>query len=754
MIKTIKTIIAALSLGIITACGGGGGKEATGNGNAGSGGSSVTLARGTTLAAAIKRVGGQDITNTYDYTQTYSFNVKNAGDSLIVVVNQLQGLYASYAVNEDYSVAGVSASGNSTVNFTKIASSPMSKQIQGDEWTGNVTIWKADGLAAGAHEITITYDGRSKIGMAQIIETEPVSVQSSVTWAGSGNTITGSAINAVDGGLVIAGSMVTHGYSNQYYVNGLATPEGWSYIELNKELEYERPTFSTASLVTPTARTITPVFGTIDEAAPYTGAAVVLLPTNGTQAQNAAKAQAVPSIERIANKEFWNGDNQIPVTVKRTGDTLIVNVVNQSATGLGSTYQAISISGIPGVTFTKETSSELISYSCCNNYLGQQSFWVAKNVPAGDYVLSVSFGDDSYWYAEVDVFETSDVNITKGTYITRDSATFTGPDITAPQGAGILIGTTMPNGNGTQTITPNPNWLTMSWENDDYNHPAAYIVEYYMATDAETLNFQYDNTGMGSQGVQSWSGSYLILTNTSTGSSGGGVGGGNSGVSVVGAPVITQKNGGTGPATASVSVAHNNASLVVVVSNMDSTEGYTPTSITGIPGKTFTLVGESALVSMRNNNGHQGKASIWVASDVPAGNYTLNVNYPSATNVYANIAAVETSAITVSPQMIQRYTYEGFSNQPQTNSMNILQSGLAVATVLHPEGVQNPLGFTTPSGWSSLGVQQNGALGGFAASYMNVPGAQTINGSWGSLLGSNQTRWAGVSVVFFNAQTE
>ena len=164
------------------------------------------------------------------------------------------------------------------------------------------------------------------------------------------------------------------------------------------------------------------------------------------------------------------------------------------------------------------------------------------------------------------------------------------------------------------------------------------------------------------------------------------------------------RGGGSGSITASITVTSSGNALLVGAAQID-TAITSPTSVSGVAGATFTKISEGISVAENGFPSYQGSPTIWIATNVPAGTYTVSVNYAGSADLYGTISVVEVSPISYNSQQ----TNSGNSTTLTTGSISAPDNSITFSC-FHVSPNNAGIGFSAAtSGWTRHGVQNDGS---------------------------------------------
>lgn len=132
---------------------------------------------------------------------------------------------------------------------------------------------------------------------------------------------------------------------------------------------------------------------------------------------------------------------------------------------------------------------------------------------------------------------------------------------------------------------------------------------------------------------------------------------------------------------------------------------FVATSVTGIPGATFVKIAEGVAVEENGYPAYKGAPSLWLATGVTAGTYTVTVQFSGSTDLYGTAVVQQLGPTDAS---ITTTVNNGNSATPATASVSVLANSTTVALVaFSPNG---NIGFDAPpAGWVRQGVQNDNA---------------------------------------------
>lgn len=164
------------------------------------------------------------------------------------------------------------------------------------------------------------------------------------------------------------------------------------------------------------------------------------------------------------------------------------------------------------------------------------------------------------------------------------------------------------------------------------------------------------------------------------------------------------RSGGSGSITASITVTSSGNALIVGAAQID-TAITSPSSVTGVAGVTFTKVSEGIAVAENGYPSYQGSPTIWLATNVPAGTYTISANYIGSVNVNGTITVVEVSPTSYASQQIN----SGNGTTLTTGTISVPDNSITFSC-FHISPDNPAIGFSTESaGWIRHGIQSNGS---------------------------------------------
>ena len=116
------------------------------------------------------------------------------------------------------------------------------------------------------------------------------------------------------------------------------------------------------------------------------------------------------------------------------------------------------------------------------------------------------------------------------------------------------------------------------------------------------------------------------------------------------------------------------------------------------------MISEGSAVAENGYPSYRGSPTIWLATNVPAGTYTISVNYAGAVDLYGSISVVETSPISYDSQT----TASGNGTTPSTGSISVPANSITFAC-FHISPNDGNIGFSgATSGWTRHATQNNG----------------------------------------------
>lgn len=207
---------------------------------------------------------------------------------------------------------------------------------------------------------------------------------------------------------------------------------------------------------------------------------------------------------------------------------------------------------------------------------------------------------------------------------------------------------------------------------------------------------------------------------------------------VIGAPTRGERNGGPGNLATAFTVTTAGRSVIVMTASIDPSQP-APTAITGIPGISFTKIGEGPAAGQIGFLQYRGAPTIWKADDVPAGSYALEAVFASSTDLFGCIVALECT-----PCAVGQVGSAGGAGTSGALPPLSVESGSLVLGLAHSNPNLANAGFVVPSGWSRVDARQDGqAVTSFDSASLAVVGATTLSGTW------NWSDWAewGLAVV-------
>ena len=160
---------------------------------------------------------------------------------------------------------------------------------------------------------------------------------------------------------------------------------------------------------------------------------------------------------------------------------------------------------------------------------------------------------------------------------------------------------------------------------------------------------------------------------------------------VVGAGVKGNQGGGSGPIVIPFTVTTSGNAVLVATTHIDPSS-FVAAGVSGIPGSSFSKLKEGIPVSETGFENYKGSPSLWLATNVAAGNYTLNVEFSGATDLYGSAVVQEISPVSLDTTNTMN---NGTSNLPETGSVNVPADSLTISLVAYSP---NPcLLYTSPS---------------------------------------------------------
>lgn len=189
---------------------------------------------------------------------------------------------------------------------------------------------------------------------------------------------------------------------------------------------------------------------------------------------------------------------------------------------------------------------------------------------------------------------------------------------------------------------------------------------------------------------------------------------------------VQNSSGGSGTSISmSLTVAAAGASVVVTSWHLDPTQRVC-TGVTGISGATFTKVAEGDEAGQNGYLAYRGKASLWLASGVPAGTHTITVEYAGASELYVSVSAVELSPC----EAILNGSAADVGNSATVGPITV-SAGDTVFAVLGANPNEENTGFVVPSGWTRNAVRQVGYYDtSFDSAYYSAPASGSESGTF------------------------
>lgn len=208
----------------------------------------------------------------------------------------------------------------------------------------------------------------------------------------------------------------------------------------------------------------------------------------------------------------------------------------------------------------------------------------------------------------------------------------------------------------------------------------------------------------------------------------------------VGAGVTATRSGGGGAITVNLTVATDGATLVVATAHLD-TATFVATGVTGVAGVTFSKISEGAVVAENGYPEYKGAPSVWVATNVPHGTYTISVDIAGSADVYGVVTAMELGACAVHSNS----TNSGNSTSITTGAVAVPADSVTISCA-HISPASN-VGFSGPAaGWVRQGVNNDGVnCTGFVCDSNTQTAAGAVTSTW--TVTSNSAPWSTATVV-------
>lgn len=237
---------------------------------------------------------------------------------------------------------------------------------------------------------------------------------------------------------------------------------------------------------------------TVGAAGTYTSAgASATYPTAGTTGATATyllafKAAATsPSIGpgTKGRKAAGSGPITVSVTVTSSGNGVLVGTTHIDNT----VYTAASVTGIPGATFEKVAAGTPVAENGFQDYVGAPSIWVARNVPAGSYTLSVNIDGNTDTYGSAVAQEIGPTSTSVITKVNDGlSATPWTGNIDVPENSLTVSLVAFSPGGNIGFAAPQSGWTRQGVEDDNQNFTGL-VLDSNRQSSAGTISETFPN---------------------------------------------------------------------------------------------------------------------------------------------------------------------------------------------------------------------------------------------------------------------